>query len=53
MAKKKTAVPFNGTAEQEQELRKVIAEHKDVQGALMTVLQKAQNLAYSSCLGRG
>ena len=44
MAKQKTVVPFNGTAEQEKQLRKVIAEHKDIQGALMPVLQKAQGI---------
>ena len=42
MAKTKTTVPFTGTAEQERELQKVIAEYKGVPGALMPVLQKAQ-----------
>ena len=42
MAKTKTTVPFRGTAEQERELQKVIAEYKGVPGALMPVLQKAQ-----------
>jgi NADP-reducing hydrogenase subunit HndA len=40
----KATVPFNGTPEQEAELRKVIAEHKDDTGALMPVLQKAQDI---------
>ena len=44
MAKRKTAVPFKGTAEQETKLREIIAAHKDMQGALMPVLQQAQEL---------
>lgn len=44
MAKQKTVVPFHGTQEQEKELFKIIADHKDVQGALMPVLQQAQEL---------
>lgn len=44
MAKRKTAVPFKGTAEQEKELREIIAAHKDQQGALMPILQQAQTL---------
>ena len=44
MAKQKTVVPFQGTAEQEQRLRKVIADNKDMQGALMPVLQQAQDI---------
>ena len=44
MAKRKTAVPFQGTAEQEAKLRESIAAHKDQQGALMPVLQQAQEL---------
>lgn len=44
MAKRKTAVPFMGTAEQEAALREVIAKHKDVPGSLMPVLQQAQDL---------
>ncbi len=35
-------IPFKGTKEQEAELRAMIAEHKDQQGALMPVLQGAQ-----------
>ena len=44
LAKKKTVVPFQGTAEQEAQLKAVIAEHKDMQGALMPVLQQAQGI---------
>ncbi len=44
MAFKKSAVPFSGTAEQEQRLRAVIEEHKDDKGALMPILQKAQEI---------
>ena len=39
-----TSVPFKGTKEQEEELRKVIAEYKDVPGATMPILQAAQNI---------
>jgi len=42
MAKK--AVPFVGTKEQEAELKQAIAELKDMPGALMPVLQKAQDI---------
>ena len=44
MAKRKTVVPFHGTAEQEKALRELIAAHKEQQGALMPVLQGAQEL---------
>ena len=44
MAKQKTVVPFRGTQEQEKQLAKIIADHKDVPGALMPVLQLAQEL---------
>lgn len=37
-------VPFAGTKEQEAELLKVIAEHRDDKGALMPILQKAQGI---------
>ncbi len=37
-------VPFKGTAEQQEKLMAVIAEHKDQQGALMPILQKAQEI---------
>ena len=44
MAKKKTTVPFQGTAEQEEKLKALIAEYKEVPGALMPVLQQAQGI---------
>ena len=44
MAKLKTSVPFKGTAEQEKQLLQIIQEHKDEQGALMPVLQGAQEI---------
>ena len=44
MAKRKTAVPFNGTAEQEKQLMEIIAAHKNMKGALMPVLQQAQEV---------
>lgn len=44
MAKRKTAVPFKGTAEQEERLRAVIEQHRNIQGALMPVLQQAQEI---------
>jgi len=37
-------VPFAGTKEQETALLQVIADHKDDKGALMPVLQKAQDI---------
>lgn len=44
MKKKLTSVAFNGTKEQEARLDAVIAEHKGEKGALMPVLQKAQDI---------
>ena len=44
MAKRKTTVAFSGTAAQEKELRDMISLHKDQEGALMPVLQKAQDI---------
>ena len=44
MDKPKAPVTFKGTAEQEKQLREVIAMHKDQEGALMPVLQKAQDI---------
>ena len=44
MALKKTAVPFAGTKEQEEELKKAIAQLKDVPGSLMPIMQKAQEI---------
>ena len=40
----KTVVPYRGTPEQEERLRKVIAEHKGQPGATMPVLQAAQEI---------
>jgi len=44
MAKSKTAVPFQGTDEQEKRLLELIDKYKDVRGALMPVLQQAQDI---------
>mgnify|MGYP003312258174 CR=1 FL=1 len=44
MCSKKGGVPFNGTKEQEEALLKVIAELKDQKGALMPIMQKAQDI---------
>ena len=43
-ANKICSVPFNGTKEQEEQLIKVIQELKDDKGALMPVMQKAQEI---------
>lgn len=44
MSSKKTTVPFAGTKEQEEALKKVIAENKGERGALMPIMQKAQDI---------
>lgn len=44
MSSQKSTIPFNGTKEQEADLMKVIEAHKDQQGALMPVLQQAQDI---------
>jgi NADP-reducing hydrogenase subunit HndA len=44
VGKRKDAASFYGTSEQAAKLQTIIAEHKDVQGALLPVLQKAQEL---------
>ena len=44
MAKQKTVVPFKGTAEQEKQLKEVIAQNKKMQGSLMPTLQQAQDI---------
>lgn len=44
MGKKTSTIPFSGTPEQEAELLKVIEAHKDDKGALMPVLQQAQEI---------
>lgn len=40
----KTVVPYRGTAEQEERLAQVIARHKGQPGAVMPVLQEAQEI---------
>lgn len=40
----KPVVAFNGTKEQEQELRGAIVEHRGERGALMPILQSAQRI---------
>lgn len=44
MSAEKTKIPFNGTEEQKEQLLKVIAAHKGQKGALMPVLQQAQEI---------
>ena len=44
MAKNNTIVPFQGTAEQEKKLLELIDQYKDIKGALMPVLQQAQDI---------
>lgn len=44
MGIKKSNVPFSGTPEQEAQLRAVIEKHKDDKGALMPILQEAQEI---------
>ncbi len=44
MAAKKCSIPFSGTKEQEAKLKEVIASHKSDKGALMPILQKAQEI---------
>lgn len=44
MAKTTGGVPFSGTPEQEKQLMDVIAAHSDDKGALMPVLQQAQEI---------
>ncbi len=44
MACKKVTVPFRGTPEQEAALKAAIAELKDTKGALMPIMQKAQEI---------
>ena len=41
---KKTVLPFNGTKEQEEQLKAVIESHKDQEGAAIPVLHKAQEI---------
>lgn len=44
MKKKLTTVTFNGTKEQEDKLLAMIAKHKDEKGAMMPILQEAQEI---------
>lgn len=44
MQKKISKIPFNGTALQETQLRKMIEQYKDDPGAVMHVLQEAQGI---------
>ncbi len=44
MQKRISTLPFNGTAEQKSKLMAVIAEHKEQRGAVMPVLQAAQEI---------
>lgn len=44
MAKTTGTIPFNGTPEQEKMLNEVISAHKEQKGALMPVLQQAQEI---------
>ena len=44
MGKTTSTIPFNGSAEQEAKLMEVIAEHKSDKGALMPILQQAQEI---------
>lgn len=41
---KQNTLPFQGTAEQEAQLKKVIEAHKDQKGAVIPVLHEAQNI---------
>jgi len=44
MAKSTSTIPFSGTPEQEKRLNDVIHDHLNDKGALMPVLQKAQDI---------
>jgi NADP-reducing hydrogenase subunit HndA len=44
MQKRKTSVPFAGTKEQEERLFTIIEAHKNQKGALMPILQEAQEV---------
>ena len=42
MSRRNAAIPFTGTQEQEQQLREIIEQYKDISGVLIPLLQKAQ-----------
>ena len=44
MKKKLTTVQFRGTKEQEEKLLEVIAKHQGTKGAMMPILQEAQEI---------
>ena len=44
MAKITGSIPFNGTSDQEKQLNEIIKAHSDDKGALMPVLQNAQEI---------
>ncbi len=44
MQKSISTLPFTGTPEQEQQLLEVIEQHKNEKGALMPIMQKAQDI---------
>jgi len=44
MAKCKTVLPFQGTEDQEKKLKEIIDAHKHIRGALIPLLQQAQDL---------
>lgn len=44
MQKRISSLPFSGTKEQEQKLFEIIEKHKNDQGAIMPVLQQAQEV---------
>ena len=44
MKKKLTSVAFHGTKEQEDKLRAVIADYRDVPGCMMPILQQTQEI---------
>ncbi|MFR5890707.1 MAG: NAD(P)H-dependent oxidoreductase subunit E, partial [Lachnospiraceae bacterium] len=44
MKKKMTTIPFNGTQKQKEELDAVIEELRGEEGALMPIMQRAQDI---------
>ena len=44
MANTISSLKFSGTKEQQAQLEKVIAEHRNEKGALMPIMQKAQDI---------